>query len=48
MSYYYYNGVGRCYLLPELPLEPPDCWAETEEEVQVQDQVQDADFDLEL
>ena len=27
----YYNGVGRCYPLPELPLEPPDCWAETEE-----------------
>lgn len=23
---YYYNGVGRCYPLPELPLEPPERW----------------------
>ena len=26
MDFYYYNGAGQCFPLPERPLEPPDCW----------------------
>lgn len=27
-----YNGIGRPIIIPEQPLEPPDCWADYEEE----------------
>lgn len=27
---YYYNTAGQRFILPERPLEPPDCWAEEE------------------
>lgn len=29
---YYYNMIGQRFILPERPLEPPDCWAEEEQE----------------
>ena len=29
---WYYNAAGGHFLLPERPLEPPDCWAEEEAE----------------
>lgn len=29
---YYYNGVGRRLLMPERPLEPPDCWRQYDPE----------------
>lgn len=27
-----YNGIGHPILVPDQPLEPPDCWADKEEE----------------
>lgn len=27
-----YNGIGRAILIPELPLEPAECWEDYEEE----------------
>lgn len=29
---YYYNTAGYRLILPERPLEPPDCWADEEQE----------------
>lgn len=37
----YWNAAGQCFPLPERPLEPPDCWGETEGEESDDEQSED-------
>lgn len=40
---YYYNMIGQCYVMPELPLEPPDVWSKESYETEDGEEVAEED-----